>query len=78
MKLKLCRELIKLSRDRKTAQWIGEKTKVRDIKETISNLKRNCAGHVEKRTAITSGRFGDTQGTEEDQGRDGRTTQIVS
>ena len=27
--------------------------------------------------ALRSGRFGDTQGTEEDQGRDGGTTSIV-
>ena len=62
--------------NRKTAQWIGGKTKVRD-----QGTKWNCAGHVAKRTdnrwtnRIRSGCPG---GTEEDQGRHGRTAQIVS
>ena len=66
-------------RDRKTAQWIGVKTKVRD-----QGTKWNCAGHVAKRTdnrwtnRIRSGCPVDTQGMEEDQGRDGRTAKIVS
>ena len=49
--------------------------------ETIRKLKWNWAGHVAKRTednrgqpALRSGRPRDTQGTEEDQGRDGGTT----
>ena len=37
-------------RDRKTAQWIREKNKVRDIMETISKLKWNRAGHGARRT----------------------------
>ena len=37
-------------RDRKTCQWIREKTKVLDIMETISKLKWNWAGHVARRT----------------------------
>ena len=36
-------------RDRKTAQWIREKTKVRDIMETISKRKWNWADHVARR-----------------------------
>ena len=65
--------------NRKTAQWIGVKTKVRD-----QGTKWNCAGHVAKRTEnrwtnrIRSGCPVDTQRTEEDQGRDGRTAQLVS
>ena len=37
-------------RDRKTTQWIREKTKVRDIMETTSKLKWNWAAHVARRT----------------------------
>ena len=32
-----------------TAQWIREKTKVRDIMETLSKLKWNWAGHMARR-----------------------------
>ena len=46
--------------------------------ETISKLKWNWAGRVAitvgQPSALRSGRPGDTQGTEEDQGRDGGTT----
>ena len=41
--------------DRKTAQWIREKTKVRDIMETISKLKWNWAGRVARRTDTRGG-----------------------
>ena len=37
-------------RDRKTTQWIREKTKVRDIMETVSKLKWEWAGHIARRT----------------------------
>ena len=36
-------------RDHKTAEWIREKTKVRDILETISKAKWKWAGHVLRR-----------------------------
>jgi len=35
--------------DRKTAKWIREQTKVRDIVEVINNLKWNWAGHISRR-----------------------------
>ena len=37
-------------KDRKTAKWIREKTKVRDILEAISKLKWNWAGHIARMT----------------------------
>ena len=37
-------------RDRKTAKWIREQTKVRDILVTINNLKWSWAGHLARRT----------------------------
>ena len=59
-------------RDRKTAQWIREKTKVRDILETISKLKWNWAGHVARRTDnrwTTHIMFWTPQGHTRNQGR---------
>ena len=37
-------------RDRKTAEWVRQKTKVKDILETIRKLKWNWAGHVARMT----------------------------
>ena len=37
-------------KDRKTAKWIRQKTKVKDVLETISKLKWNWAGHIARRT----------------------------
>ena len=37
-------------RDRKTSKWIRQRTKVKDILETISKLKWNWAGHIAKMT----------------------------
>ena len=36
-------------RDHKTAEWIREQTKIRDILEVISNAKWTWAGHVARR-----------------------------
>ena len=38
-------------RDHKTAEWIREQTKLRDILETISKAKWTWAGHLTRRTA---------------------------
>ena len=37
-------------RDHKTAEWIREQTKLRDILETISKAKWTWAGHLTRRT----------------------------
>ena len=37
-------------RDHKTAEWIREQTKLRDILETISKAKWTLAGHLTRRT----------------------------
>ena len=37
-------------RDRKTADWIRQKTKVKDILESVSKLKWNWAGHIARMT----------------------------
>ena len=37
-------------RDHKTAEWICEQTKLRDILETISKAKWTWAGHLTRRT----------------------------
>ena len=37
-------------RDHKTAEWIREQTKLRDILETISKTKLTWAGHLTRRT----------------------------
>ena len=67
--------------ERKTAQWIREKSKVRDIMETISKLKWNWAWVMwrEEQTnvgqrALRSARPRDKKENKEDQGRDKGTT----
>ena len=41
--------------DRKTFQWIREKTKVKDILETYTELKWNWAEHITKNRQLLDG-----------------------
>ena len=59
-------------RDRKTAKWIRQKTKVRDILEDISRLKWNWAGHVARMTDnrwTTRATFSTPRGYKRNRGR---------